>query len=205
MVLNMNVSGIVATNAYYLEEDGKGYLIDAPDGIGSWIGKLKDEGKRIDAVLLTHGHFDHVMGLVEVKKIFPDASVYLRNEDWQMVKQDNLKFLSFFGIPLSLYHIPEDMEFLDYPYENYSFRFIPTPGHTKGGVSILWKDNGILFSGDTLFQMGEGRSDLGGDRETLMASIRKLSLLPPETIVLPGHGGRTTIGGEARRLGFTQP
>ena len=115
------------------------------------------------------------------------------------------EFLSFFGIPLSLYHIPEDMEFLDYPYENSSFRFITTPGHTKGGVSILWKDNGILFSGDTLFQMGEGRSDLGGDRETLMASIRKLSLLPPETIVLPGHGGRTTIGREARRLGFTQP
>ena len=63
MVLNMNVSGIVSTNSYYLEEDGKGYLIDAPDGIGEWIGKLKDEGKRIDAVLLTHGHFDHVMGL----------------------------------------------------------------------------------------------------------------------------------------------
>ena len=147
---------MVGTNSYYVNYNDEGYLIDAPDGIGKWTRELKVEGYPLDYILLTHGHFDHVMGLEEVKSLFPDVSVYLRNEDWQMVKEDNLKFLSFFGIPLSLYHIPEDMEFLDYPYENSSFRFIPTPGHTKGGVSILWKDNGILFSGDTLYKKKEG-------------------------------------------------
>ena len=163
MEIKQEVSGMVGTNSYYYECNGKGYLIDAPDGIGSWAERLKKDGKTIDYILLTHGHFDHVMGIVEVLSLFPKAEIYLDKEDESLVTEKNKAILSYFGIPLSLYSIPSPFLYHDYPSSLGPFTVLKTPGHTKGGVCLLDEEEGILFSGDTLFQNGEGRTDLGGN------------------------------------------
>lgn len=202
MTINKKTTGIVGTNSYYIEFEGKGYLIDAPDGIVRWINELKNEGKAIDYILLTHGHFDHVMGLVDVLSLFPEAKVYLSKEDERLVTDNNKDILSSFGIPTSIYSIPSPFIYNDYPSSIGPFTVIKTPGHTKGGVCLYSEKDGLIFSGDTLFEEGEGRTDLGGDWRVLMDSLKILCLLPENTTVFPGHGGKTVIKSEKRRLGF---
>ena len=193
---------MVGTNSYYVNYNDKGYLIDAPDGIGKWIRELKTEGYSLDFILLTHGHFDHVMGLEEVLSIFPDAEVYIAAEDENLVQEGNKEILSSFGIPLSLYSIPSPFVYHDYSSSIGPFKVIKTPGHTKGGVCLYREEENILFSGDTLFEDGEGRTDLGGDWRELVQSLKNLALLPENTTVFPGHGGKTDIKREKMRLGF---
>ena len=193
---------MVGTNSYYVTYNDKGYLIDAPDGIGKWIRELKTEGYSLDYILLTHGHFDHVMGLEEVLFIFPDAEVYIASEDENLVQEGNKEILSSFGIPLSLYSIPSPFVYHDYSSSIGPFKVIKTPGHTKGGVCLYIEEENILFSGDTLFEDGEGRTDLGGDWRELVQSLKNLALLPENTTVFPGHGGKTDIKREKMRLGF---
>ena len=193
---------MVGTNSYYVTYNDKGYLIDAPDGIGKWIRELKTEGYSLDYILLTHGHFDHVMGLEEVLSIFPDAEVYIAEEDENLVQEGNKEILSSFGIPLSLYSIPSPFVYHDYSSSIGPFKVIKTPGHTKGGVCLYREEENILFSGDTLFEDGEGRTDLGGDWRELVQSLKNLALLPENTTVFPGHGGKTDIKREKMRLGF---
>ena len=193
---------MVGTNSYYVTYNDKGYLIDAPDGIGKWIRELKTEGYSLDYILLTHGHFDHVMGLEEVLSIFPDAEVYIAAEDENLVQEGNKEILSSFGIPLSLYSIPSPFVYHDYSSSIGPFKVIKTPGHTKGGVCLYMEEENILFSGDTLFEDGEGRTDLGGDWRELVQSLKNLALLPENTTVFPGHGGKTDIKREKKRLGF---
>ena len=193
---------MVGTNSYYVSYNDKGYLIDAPDGIGKWIRELKTEGYSLDYILLTHGHFDHVMGLEEVLSIFPDAEVYIAAEDENLVQEGNKEILSSFGIPLSLYSIPSPFVYHDYSSSIGPFKVIKTPGHTKGGVCLYMEEENILFSGDTLFEDGEGRTDLGGDWIELVQSLKNLALLPENTTVFPGHGGKTDIKREKMRLGF---
>ena len=193
---------MVGTNSYYVTYHDKGYLIDAPDGIGKWIRELKTEGYSLDYILLTHGHFDHVMGLEEVLSIFPDAEVYIAAEDENLVQEGNKEILSSFGIPLSLYSIPSPFVYHDYSSSIGPFKVIKTPGHTKGGVCLYREEENILFSGDTLFEDGEGRTDLGGDWRELVQSLKNLALLPENTTVFPGHGGKTDIKREKMRLGF---
>lgn len=193
---------MVGTNSYYVTYNDKGYLIDAPDGIGKWIRELKTEEYSLDFILLTHGHFDHVMGLEEVLSIFPDAEVYIAEEDENLVQEGNKEILSSFGIPLSLYSIPSPFVYHDYSSSIGPFKVIKTPGHTKGGVCLYIEEENILFSGDTLFEDGEGRTDLGGDWRELVQSLKNLALLPENTTVFPGHGGKTDIKREKMRLGF---
>ena len=193
---------MVGTNSYYVNYNDKGYLIDAPDGIGKWTRELKVEGYPLSHILLTHGHFDHVMGLEEVLSVYPEAAIYLSSEDKSLVEEGNKEILRSFGIPLSLYSIPSPFIYNDYSSSIGPFRVIKTPGHTKGGVCLYIEDENILFSGDTLFEEGEGRTDLGGDWKELVESLRNLSLLPEKTTVFPGHGGKTNIKREKMRLGF---
>lgn len=202
MTIKQHVSGLVGTNSYYLIHKDKGYLIDAPDGIGRWIRELKEEGLNVDYILLTHGHFDHILGLNEILSIFPKAEIYLSKEDECLVKEGNKEILSSFGIPLSLYSIPSPFIYNDYPSLLGPFTIIKTPGHTKGGVCLYNSEENILFSGDTLFEGGEGRTDLGGNWKELLESLKKLSALSDNTTVFPGHGGKTDIRKEKTRLGF---
>ncbi len=199
MRITEKTSGLVMTNSYLLEREEHIYLIDAPDGNEEMEKLIKEKG-RLDGILLTHGHFDHVMGIWNILSLFPSTPVYLDKNDHDMLNNGNRKYLTLFGIPLSLYDIPEDINLLDYPKRIGDIEVTRTPGHTPGSVSLYIKDEGILFSGDTLFSMGEGRTDLGGDYSLLIKSLSLLCSLPGETKVLPGHGGYTTIREEKNRL-----
>ncbi len=187
-------SGLFATNSYLVEDGDDVYLIDAPDGSERMCRLLKEKGK-LTAVLLTHGHFDHIMGLENILSLFPRVPVYLEKNDL-FLTEENKAFLSAFGIPGSLYNIPEDIVYVDYPEETGPFRVIRTPGHTPGSVSLYAEDEGILFSGDTLFEGGEGRTDLGGNYPQLRESLSLLLSLPSDTAVYPGHGADTLIRNE---------
>lgn len=193
-------SGIVSTCSYIVKDNGKVYLVDAPDDNKEIISLIEKEG-RLDGVFLTHGHFDHIMGLENIYRLFPNAPIYLDSSDLDLVKSKNLIFLKNFGIPTSLYNIPKEIKFTQYLEKIGSFTVINTPGHTMGSVVLYAKDYSVAFSGDTLFCGGEGRTDLGGDYISLVSSLKKiLHELDENTILYPGHGGYTTIKREKERL-----
>lgn len=202
MNITLRTSGLFATNSYILSDDEGVYLVDAPDDNGRMLSLLKDRG-RLDAVLLTHGHFDHVMGLGAVLSLFPGTPVYLASPDHFYIrngKTGNRNYIRWFGIPDEEYTVPEDIPLLDYPEKIGKIRVLPTPGHTPGSVSLLLEDEGVLLSGDTLFEGGEGRVDLGGDYTALVESLGKILRLDGRLKVMPGHGGFTTVEDERRRL-----
>ena len=204
MIIKPVIVGWLHTNCYILgdEQTKTCAVIDPGQKADQILAAVEELGYAVNMILLTHGHFDHVMGIVEVLSLFPKAEIYLDKEDESLVTEKNKAILSYFGIPLSLYSIPSPFLYHDYPSSLGPFTVLKTPGHTKGGVCLLDEEEGILFSGDTLFQNGEGRTDLGGNWKELEESLKNLSLLSEKTTVFPGHGGKTDIKSEKRRLGF---
>ena len=198
--------GCVGTNTYVLYdyEGLKALVIDAPDGNAEVVNFLKRNNLKPEAVLLTHGHFDHVMGLLTIRDAYPEIPIYISKEDMYLVAnrgEGNKELLkeSFPGIvgPLSqmLNTIPKKID--TYGDECFGFKVIPTPGHTPGGVALYSEKEKILFSGDTMFQSSYGRTDFPkSDFKAMINSLRTLTTLPEETLVLPGHGPHTTIGAE---------
>ena len=194
MNITLQTSGLFSTNSYLIKDGDSVYLIDAPDRNSGMLELLKKE-VSLTAVLLTHGHFDHIMGISEVLSLFPSVPVYLDEEDNFLI-EENRNFLSFFCIPQSYYTVPSDIVLTPYGDTIGPFSVMKTPGHTPGSVSLYDEKDGVLFSGDTLFQSGEGRTDLGGNYSTLHKSLSLLLELPEKTVVYPGHGESTTVRAE---------
>ncbi|MBR3227783.1 MAG: MBL fold metallo-hydrolase [Erysipelotrichaceae bacterium] len=190
--------GMFATNTYLLREGDDVILIDPASKAEKLIGML--EGKRLLAVLLTHGHFDHIKavdGLYEEYGI----PVYISAKDEELCR-DKTQNLSF-GLPYSptvtcpVVHLREGKMKIG-PFD---FEVIFTPGHTPGSVCFLFED--CLFSGDTLFKGSIGRTDLkGGNMNEMRSSLRILKELDPELTVCPGHDEITTMGEELENNPF---
>ena len=185
------VCGMYAANAYIIDDK---IVIDPGDDIAS----LQKALPKPEAVLLTHGHFDHMLG-AEVIQQETGAPVYLHKADEGMLTDERLSAYNHMASRLPQ---PKNIVRSDYPDEIMGFRVIHTPGHTPGGVCLYNEAEKVLFSGDTLFRAGFGRYDLpGGDMHRLMDSLRMLLNLPGDTRVYPGHGEMTTILEERRRYG----
>lgn len=180
--------GSLQTNAYRVD----GMLwIDPGDALLPGSGDTSAE-----AVLLTHGHFDHMLSALPIAKRF-GCPVFCGAEDHPMLSDPEA---ASYGLSPCTLPFPDGLEAEPYPEELFGFRVLRTPGHTPGSVCLYHAGEGILFSGDTLFRAGFGRTDLpGGSMHALLSSLRMLFTLPEETRVLPGHGGPTTIGEERRR------
>lgn len=193
------------------DEEGNCAFIDPGCTSASETKALHDivsrKGLKPVCIMLTHGHFDHILGTAELARDFGGLPVYMHPAD-KFTLEKNEYFSQCFGVPM-----PEAFETTDVcegsVIEVGSLRFevIETPGHTVGGVCYLERSEKVLFSGDTLFAGAIGRTDHpGGDYDKLMESIfTKLLHLEGETRVIPGHGPCSEIATERMTNPFLMP
>ena len=200
--------GDLATNAYLIAlGDGNHLCVDAPPELMDY---LRAEKLRVSALLLTHGHFDHVWDAGLVQEAF-SCPIYGHPVDFPMI--NNPGYLVQFGVAGS-YSIPQKLEPLTIPergsvkwsFQGRDFTLFHVPGHCPGSVAFYLPELKAVFGGDVLFAEGVGRWDLpGGGRTDLLESIRtKFFTLPEETIVYPGHGPATTVGHEKANNPYLQ-
>ena len=193
------ILGPVYTNCYLLKNKETGELIivdpaDCPEKIERKVSEM--QGKPV-GILLTHGHFDHIMAADEVRKKY-NIPIYACRQEEEMLREPSINMTVHYGQGCSI--VPdvflEDLDVIRLA--GFSVQMIHTPGHTQGGVCYYVEKEGVLFSGDTLFCCSVGRSDFAtSSTSALIRSIKeKLFLLPDETKVFPGHMGATTIGNE---------
>ncbi|XEC93591.1 MBL fold metallo-hydrolase [Paenibacillus tarimensis] len=197
------VLGPLQTNAYLVTQEtgSKGIVIDPGMNPGKLVERIRQRSIEVEAILLTHAHFDHMGGVDQVRREF-NCPVYIHDleADWLTDPRKNGSMRwSEVTPPLSTdaaeYALDEGQMLKLIGLE---FRVFHTPGHSPGSVSFLHGDH--LFSGDVLFRGSVGRTDLpGGSERDLFDSIRgKLFKLSPEIAVYPGHGPRSTIGYEMK-------
>lgn len=179
-------------------------IIDPADDPELILAKTAEMGLVPAWILLTHGHFDHTGGVAFIKKK-TGAKVYIHGSDKEMLS-DPVKSLSFFTPDRGFEKSEADEEVNDgdkLTLGDLTFEVLHTPGHTEGSVCYLLTDPGTgkkyMFSGDTLFRDSIGRSDTySGSGAKIMRSLKKLSALPDDYIVLPGHGPDTKLSVEKK-------
>ncbi len=202
------VLGEIATNCYIVRNEDTGALlfIDPADEPDRLIAQTEQCGGTPEAILLTHGHSDHIMAAADLKKKYgipvichADEKEMLADPEWNLT-------LPHCGFP---YVIEPDITVRDQDvlsYAGFRIRVMHTPGHTAGSVCYYLKEQNTLFSGDTLFYRSYGRTDFRGGSDADMAgSLRRLlTELPPETAVCPGHGPATSIDLERKVHGLSR-
>lgn len=201
------VVGLYDTNCYFIEnEDTHELVIVDPGGDA---GRLADLIRRNDAepvaFLLTHGHFDHILAVNELKALYPKVPVVASSRERMLGDPAiNSTPLGDPGYTVRPDVTVDEGDLLRYA--GFTFKVLATPGHTEGSVCYYMENEKLLIAGDTLFFGSYGRTDLptGSDEEMFESRKRLYFNLPPETAVLPGHGRTTTIGQERRIFGIDQ-
>ncbi len=160
---------------------------------------IRDNNLTPKHLLATHGHLDHNFGNQFILDEF-GLKVEIHRDDEDFITHSEEQAEKFFGL-MSFGRLPEVGRLLTgndtIHFGNHRFSIIETPGHSRGGVFYYCKEENVCFSGDSLFRGSIGRTDLnGGSMFMLIQSLRSISQLPDDTIVLPGHGPQTTIGTE---------
>ena len=189
--------GSAMANCYLLVHGSHALVVDPCVTVSGILRAAQAEGATLEGILLTHGHFDHILTLDALR----DAAgipAYIHDADQQLLPDGQKNaFALFFGQDRAFRpaeHSLRDGDLI--PLGDAAIEVIPTPGHTGG--SVCYRAGDILLTGDTLFVGGYGRCDLKYGSETdMFMSLKKLYRLPAETVFLPGHGGSSTIGRQA--------
>ncbi|MFA5252654.1 MAG: MBL fold metallo-hydrolase [Phycisphaerae bacterium] len=208
MKIDRLILGAYHTNCFVLRESEAAkdcLIIDTGLDADELIDFLQQHNLNPAAVVITHGHADHVTGLAALRGRFPRIKVYIHKLDAGMLSGEKDNLASVAGVTFSPEHADFTVEQGDVIEQaNIKLDVLHTPGHTQGGICLYSKDAGIIFAGDTLFADSVGRTDMpGGNASQLINSIKqKLCPLPDETIVYPGHGPQTTISQEKAQNPF---
>jgi hydroxyacylglutathione hydrolase len=193
------VTGPIETNTYVVVNQlHECLIVDPSSECDEVIAFLMKERLEPNSIIITHGHFDHIIGIPEIIAHFPSAVTYIHPAERSSLTNPRHNMSIMLGLSFSYNGPVRDLTEGQFTVGNLSGQVYVIPGHSPGGCA-LHIDN-YLFCGDILFPNGIGRTDFpGGDQTSLVAGIRsKLMQLADETIVCPGHGGRTTIGRERR-------
>lgn len=200
MILQTLQVGPLAVNCYLVgDERAREVVVIDPGGdVALIVRALAQARARVVAIVLTHAHFDHILGVVGLKQ--ETGAPLVVSEAEAPILESAVTQASFFGLTIPALPSPDRSvkDGDEIHVGALTLKVIATPGHTPGGICLSESEDKILFSGDTLMRGGVGRTDFpGGSMEALMKSIHtRLMTLPPETIVYPGHGAVTTIGEE---------
>lgn len=200
MKIDKFVIGMVSTNCYVVsnEEKKECFIVDPGVYRKEIVSRIKRNGLQMKAILLTHGHFDHIMGIDGLLHDFP-VPVYAMEEEQSLLENAQYNLSGMYetgGYTFTKAVYVKDGQVLELA--GTKVQVLGTPGHTIGGCCYYLEEEGVLFSGDSLFQESIGRTDFPtGSASQLVRSVKeKLLVLPAEVQVYPGHEEMTTIGHE---------
>jgi len=199
--VNLNMYGM---NSYVVSSEDEAMIVDAAKlsfGYGDYDKLL--QGKKLIRVIYTHGHFDHISGSDDLRKKYGGVEHCVHNLDYDFFNDPALNASGYFGSGLR-YEAPE-IKFEDgdsFKLQDVEFKVIHTPGHTRGGV--CYYAEGVLFSGDTLFANGIGRTDLptGNYSEIENSITEKLFKLDDDVLIYPGHEAYGFKLGRRKKMGI---
>ncbi len=202
LVVKWLVVSSCATNCYicFNDETHEGFIVDPGASAARISAKVTELGVKPTCILLTHGHFDHIGAVAGLKKEYDIPVIAYEGEAAVLSDPEANLSLAFEDVPMTLKadRFLKDDEEIDLC--GFKARVIHTPGHTKGSSCFYFESEGMLLSGDTLFNGSLGRTDFpgGSTRDIIVSIIKRLFVLPEETKVYAGHDAPTTIGDEKK-------
>ncbi len=192
--------GLLGSNTYLVYDEASldGMIIDCGNQPRDPLMAARELGVKIKYIVLTHGHYDHAEYVEEYARLLPDAKIVAHEAEISVLSDFEANVSQFFGTPRAYMRPNRTVKDGDrLPLGTTEYDVISTPGHTPGSICLYSAAERVIFTGDTLFCRGYGRTDFkyGSDVE-MLSSLRRLRRLDAGTKVLSGHGGPTTIGDE---------
>ena len=202
MKLDSLAVGLIGTNCYLLWDETAGNaaaIVDPGGSADQILAKIKQNNLDVKMILLTHGHFDHVMGVQDILAAYPGLPVYITETDYPEARDGGQFGYSMGEVASVRFYDEGDTVELG----NLKIDVLRTPGHTPGSVTLRVED--VLFTGDTLFRGSCGRTDFpGGSFGDMQRSLKRLADLPGDYRVYPGHEGSSTLDYERKYNPFMQ-